>query len=194
MKPPAAILGRGGRARAAGFPCRGARAVLLAGLLAVLLAVPAAAPAQAEGPASAVADTLPTGAASIEDLGWLTGSWGFEEGGRRYEEHWTAPDGATMLGMSRTVAGGRTVAHEFLRIDERDGRLVYTAWPSGQPTASFTSVTVGGGRVVFENRAHDYPTRVIYERRQDGSLLARVEGTRDGEPAGSDFPLKRRSP
>jgi hypothetical protein len=99
-----------------------------------------------------------------------------------------------MLGMSRTVAGGRTVAHEFLRIDERDGRLVYTAWPSGQPTASFTSVAVEEDRVVFENPGHDFPTRVIYERRPDGSVLARVEGLRDGEPAGSDFPLERRGP
>jgi hypothetical protein len=35
---------------------------------------------------------------------------------------------------------------------------------------------------------------VIYERRPDGSVLARVEGLRDGEPAGSDFPLERRGP
>ena len=186
-------------------PCAGAgRAALLAVLLGAL---PPAAAAQAGGelgaaepsggaPAaeSPVADTLPSGAVSVADLAWLAGSWGFEEDGRRYEEHWTAPDGGTMLGMSRTVAGGRTVAHEFLRIDERDGRLVYTAWPSGQATASFTSVEVEAGRVVFENPAHDFPTRVIYERRPDGSVLARVEGLRDGEPAGSDFPLERRAP
>jgi hypothetical protein len=179
-----------------------------AALLTLLLgALPPAAAAQAgrearaaEAPGGApaadspVADTLPTGAVSVADLAWLAGSWGFEDGGRRYEEHWTAPAGGTMLGMSRTVAGGRTVAHEFLRIDERDGRLVYTAWPSGQPTASFTSVAVEGGRVVFENPRHDFPTRVIYERRPDGSLLARVEGLRDGEPAGSDFPMERRGP
>jgi hypothetical protein len=177
-----------------------------AALLTLLLgALPAAVGAQAGGGARAgeppggapaaespVADTLPTGAVSVADLAWLAGSWGFETGGRRYEEHWTAPDGGTMLGMSRTVADGRTVAHEFLRIDERDGRLVYTAWPSGQPTASFTSVAVEAGRVVFENPRHDFPTRVIYERRPDGSVLARVEGLRDGEPAGSDFPLEPR--
>jgi hypothetical protein len=163
----------------------------LAALALLLVAVPATAQ---EGGAvgSPVADTLPTGPASVEDLAWLAGSWGFEDGARRYEEHWTGPDGGTMLGMSRTVAGGRTVAHEFLRIDERDGRLVYTASPSGQRTASFTSTEVSGDRVVFENPEHDFPTRVIYTRRPDGSVLARVEGVMDGEPGGSDFPLERR--
>ena len=34
-------------------------------------------------------------------------------------------------------------------------------------------------------------TVVIYRRQADGSLLARIEGERDGRTSGIDFPMKR---
>ena len=48
-----------------------------------------------------------------------------------------APRGGSMLGMSRTVIGGKTVEYEFLRIALVDGTLAYVAKPSGQAEAPF---------------------------------------------------------
>lgn len=45
--------------------------------------------------------------------------------------------------------------------------------------------------VTFENLAHDFPQRVIYRRAGADSLIARVEGTRAGQPRGFDFPYRR---
>ena len=54
----------------------------------------------------------------IHSLSWLTGCWMHEETGFRRDEQWMEPRGGTMIGMSRTVAGGETVEHEHLRIDD----------------------------------------------------------------------------
>ncbi len=102
-----------------------------------------------------------------------------------------APAGDGMLGMSRTVARGRIVEHEFLQIRVHDGRLVLIAKPSRQPEATFTAKTVGPRAVTFENPAHDFPQRVIYRLQEDGSLVGRIEGEEQGKAKGVDFPMRR---
>lgn len=118
--------------------------------------------------------------ASVTALAWMAGSWAGTEGRFAHEEHWTAPRGGAMVGMHRTVGSGRMVEFEFLRIEERDGTLVYLAMPGGRsPATPFTLAELDRERVVFENAAHDFPQRVLYWK--DGAALrARVEGTVDG--------------
>jgi hypothetical protein len=95
-----------------------------------------------------------------------------------------------MLGVSRTVAAGRTIAHEFMQIRENDGRVVFIARPSGQAEATFTLVKSAAGEVVFENPQHDFPQRVIY-RRAGETLTGRIEGTQNGKPRSAEFPMRR---
>ena len=102
-----------------------------------------------------------------------------------------APRADGMLGMSRTVAKGRIVEHEFLQIRVQDGRLVYIAKPSGQPEATFTAKSAGGREVIFENLAHDFPQRIRYRRRGADSVVARVEGPGPNGVRGFDIPMRR---
>jgi uncharacterized protein DUF6265 len=128
---------------------------------------------------------------SVGDFSWLAGCW---EGGRPgvvREEQWTKPAGGSMLGMGRTVANAKTVEFEFMRIHQDKEEIFYTARPSGQPEASFKLVSQNGQAATFENPQHDFPQRVIYRRQQDGSLLARIEGTVNGKDRAIDFPFKR---
>lgn len=97
-----------------------------------------------------------------------------------------------MLGVSRRVHGGKTVAFEFIRITEQDdGKLVFIASPSGQETASFSMTSIGDREVIFENPDHDFPQRIIYRLISDQDLLGRVEGTLDGAEKGVDFSMKK---
>ena len=94
-----------------------------------------------------------------------------------------------MIGMSRSVADGVTKEFEFLMIREgKDGQLEYVARPSGQATATFTAIRTSANEVVFENPQHDFPTRIIYRRNPDGSLLAAVEGDRGGQTKRIEYP------
>jgi hypothetical protein len=124
-------------------------------------------------------------------LGWLAGCWEARSGARVVEEQWMRPRGGSLLGMSRTVAADSTVGHELMRIVERGGGLVFEAHPSGQAPAEFPAVEAGPERAVFANPAHDFPQRIIYRRVGADSLLARVEGERDGTTRGIDFRYAR---
>ena len=144
-------------------------------------------------PRAAAEEAAPAAAPRVEDLAWLAGCWAVEGGEPGSEEVWLAPAGGTLLGVSRTVRGGKTVAHELLQIRERaPGELVFIALPSGQPEATFRLVSTDPRALVFENPDHDFPQRVLYRLEGEGTLHARVEGTEDGQVKGFDFPLRRR--
>ena len=133
-------------------------------------------------------------APQVTDLAWLAGCWARQDAEPGSVEVWLEPAGGVMLGMSRTVRGGRTVEHEFLEIREVEpGALGYVAHPSGQAGATFKLLRTGDREVVFENLAHDFPQRILYRRTGD-ELAARVEGERNGQIRGFDFPMTRCRP
>ena len=129
---------------------------------------------------------------AVARLGWIAGCWERTNGPTIVEEQWMRPRGGTMLGMGRTTRRDTVVEFEQIRIFERAGKLVYAATPSGQAPAEFEAATSSDTLVTFENPAHDFPQRIIYRRRGADSLVARIEGTRNGQQRGTDFPYRRR--
>ena len=101
------------------------------------------------------------------------------------------PAGGNMLGVSHTVAEGRTREFEFMRImQDANGDIFFVANPSGQRDARFKLTTSTKTEARFENPNHDFPQRIIY-RREGDTLLGRIEGTSKGTEKSADFPLKR---
>lgn len=97
-----------------------------------------------------------------------------------------------MFGVSRTVVEGKTVAFEYMRIvTDEDGSVALISSPSGQETARFEMVSLSPKEVVFENREHDFPQRIIYSLKNDNNLDGRIEGTIDGRRKRVDFPMTR---
>ena len=130
---------------------------------------------------------------TINDVAWIAGCWSSAAGGRQIDEQWMKPAGGSMLGISRTVAKGRTVATEFIQMREEAEGLFYIALPSGQSEARFKLVAAGEGSVRFENPAHDFPQVITYVRQADGSLVAQISGTMNGQARAIDYPMQRSS-
>lgn len=151
------------------------RAALSAGMASMLLGVAPAAASDA-----------------IDRLAWLAGCWAAERGESGSGEMWMAPGGGSLLGIGRTVRGGRTVEHEFMQIRAgADGKLAFIALPSGQRETTFVLVSQAEREVAFENPQHDFPTRVAYRLLPDDRLIARIEGQRDGRLGSIEFHYKR---
>ncbi len=125
-------------------------------------------------------------------LSWLAGCWGVESAEAGTGEVWLPPAGGSMFGVERTIENEKTVSHGFMRIAANaEGKLVFTAVPSGQKETSFTQSSLAEGAVTFENLQHDFPQRVMYRSRGGDRLAARIEGINEGVEQGIDFPLKR---
>ena len=99
--------------------------------------------------------------ATIERLAWLAGNWRQEKAGRLTDEQWMAPAGGVMLGMSRTVAKGKVLEHEFLQLRAGPGgELFYIAMPSRQKEAAFQAASASI-RVCRGRRSRKMPDSVI---------------------------------
>jgi hypothetical protein len=126
-------------------------------------------------------------AADVARLGWLEGRWVGERDGISMEELWTAPRGGALLGLHSDVKAGRLVSWEFLRITDSGEGITYFASPRSAPPTPFELVEIGDRRVVFENREHDFPQRILYWLDAQGALHARIEGPQAGRTVSEEW-------
>ena len=131
------------------------------------------------------------GAPALERVAWLQGCWQAQSSTRVIEESWMAARGRSMIGVGRTVRGDSLAEYEMNVLRETDGGLAYVAHPSGQATTTFVAREATDSTVVFENRTHDFPQRVGYRKVGADSLLAWIEGERNGRTRRIEFPYRR---
>jgi hypothetical protein len=128
------------------------------------------------------------------ELKWMAGCWTSEGKEFGSGETWLMPAGGTMLGVSRTVKAGKTVAFEFMQIRQnQEGKLVFIALPSGQRETTFVATTSSSEHVIFENPRHDFPQSIAYRKSGPDTIVARIEGIRDGMARAIIFPMRRTS-
>lgn len=72
-------------------------------------------------------------AASIADLGWMTGTWQAQLGPNTLQENWISPEGGSIAAMVRMSGNDATSMFEVITIEEKDGSLEMTVqqWNSG---------------------------------------------------------------
>lgn len=122
----------------------------------------------------------------VHKLGWLQGCWAMVNQDKAVEEQWMAPRGKTMIGTSRVVQGTSMVSYEFMMIRDHGDRYAFEVRPSGKQPVIFTSSTVTDSSVVFENAA-EFPQTIGYRRDGDNTVLAWIDGQRNGETSHAEF-------
>ena len=131
-----------------------------------------------------------TASATLGRLSWLPGVWSGTLGTATVEERWTPASGGSMVATSRTVGNstGAVTAFEFLCIAERAGSLVYTAMPNGRsPATDFMLTEIDDTSATFENPEHNFPKKIRYAVRPDGTLEATISGSATQKPTTFTF-------
>ncbi|HWN08446.1 MAG TPA: DUF6265 family protein [Pyrinomonadaceae bacterium] len=134
---------------------------------------------------------LPQSKVSVAEMSWMSGCWQGRKGNAVIEEIWSKPAGGSMLGLGRTVNGTRTVFFEFMQFREENGNLVFRPQPQGNPPVSFPLKDSFGGKATFENLKHDFPQRVIYERKGKALMWASIEGMQNGKAEREEFVMHK---
>ena len=128
--------------------------------------------------------------ADLDDLAWMAGAWSETKGDTVTQEQWLDGTGALMLGAGKTVKAGKVTTFELMRIEPRGESVSYFASPGGKGWTEFRAIERVPNRIVFENKEHDFPQRVVYWR--DGeSLHARIEGTINGQARSRQWRYER---
>jgi uncharacterized protein DUF6265 len=115
---------------------------------------------------------------------WLSGHWQALSGGGWTEEIWSPMRGGQMVGAGHSGQGDRPSGFEHMRIVREGDSYVFYGSPNGAAATGFRQVEGGPDcrqrrcMVAFENRAHDYPKRIVYQYRFDrkNELVATISG------------------
>jgi hypothetical protein len=138
---------------------------------------------------------LPAYPPTISDLSWLEGTWRGTVGGRSFEAHYTSAEGGQILSASKYTEHGKPAGFEFERFEQRGDTLVLTPFPEGKSSVDFSLAEYEARtrRAVFENLAHDFPTRISYQRLAKDRLTILVSGPgEDGQEQVLTYALRRK--
>lgn len=110
-------------------------------------------------------------------LSWLKGTWKLVD--EDVYEQWTTDGDSRLVGLSFAIEKGDTVLMENMTVEITNGQgafVVRVVDQNENKPIAFPLTRCAEGRLLFENPQHDFPQRVAYERGEDGTLLAWVEG------------------
>src|SRR6185503_16625927 len=89
----------------------------------------------------------------VRQLAFMAGCWENQQAGTL--EYWTKPGGGSLLGVSRTVKGGKTVFTEYMQIREQEGGLVMSVQLKlADKVTPFRLTKLANDEAVFENPEH----------------------------------------
>jgi uncharacterized protein DUF6265 len=128
---------------------------------------------------------------SVESLRWLAGCLEMRSGDRVVEEYRMGLRAGSMLGMARTTSSRGLLEYELTLIQEKAGKILLEAHPSGQAAAVFLATSANADSVVFQAPEHDYPQIVGYRRSGPDSVIAWIDGKQGAERQKIEFPYRR---
>lgn len=112
----------------------------------------------------------------------LVGEWHDVQGDGKtvFHEQWERTDDAFYTGLGFVMSGKDTVFIEHLNIAEHaNGKAFYSARIPSQnagATVDFELTSAVGDSMVFENKQHDFPQRIVYALQTDGTWHVSVAG------------------
>ncbi len=132
----------------------------------------------------------------LDKIGWVLGYWEMVSPEGKVTESWIRTNDSVYSGIGKyTDTAGQTLTTEEISIVLRDGALLYIPLVShqnnGQPVV-FKEASFSDTMVVFENKSHDFPQRIVYVKQGEGKMLAYIEGEMNGEPAKMEYPYTKR--
>lgn len=130
---------------------------------------------------------------SMDKLNWILDKWVGEGNGGTMYENWVKADENLFNGEAYTIKNGDTIFTESLKIEKIGDDIFYVAEVAHNPgPVSFRLIELSDTGAVFENPGHDFPNRIIYTLKDDGSLYARIEGkNKKGEEKIGEFFFKK---
>jgi len=110
----------------------------------------------------------------------MAGAWEMKTDKGFLQEKWERVNDSTLSGKSYKIERGVSILDENMTLIFSGKEIVFSATVQhknkGLPVY-FKLIRIDGGKFIFENKEHDFPTQVIYQVKSSDQLLAWINGT-----------------
>lgn len=116
------------------------------------------------------------------DLQWIVGSWHIDMNDMQMTEIWTKQNDTIFLGHSYIVnQKSDTIFNERVTLFHTPSKTVYSVKVANEPKIDFILGEIKKDTLIFENKEHDFPQRIMYAHIHQDSMFARIDGTKNGK-------------
>lgn len=117
---------------------------------------------------------------------WLEGTWKMKLPEGEVIEIWDSK-GKFLMGESYYIENKDTLFAEKIRIENFFEHTLYVVKPGKGDPVSFTLQEGFGHQLVFANKEHDYPQKIVYTKIDDNTIEAIISGIENGKEHSEKF-------
>jgi hypothetical protein len=133
-------------------------------------------------------------AATVADLGWMTGTWAAPAGPNTLEENWIVPSNGSMAALVRMTGAEGISMWEVITIEEKDGSLMMNVqqWNKGfEPRAAVQTLELGeiSANSVTFNAVSEGGMKSLGYSREGDKFTIHLVGT-NGNPVNLELSAK----
>lgn len=141
-----------------------------------------------------IQSTISKNQTKLQEMEWVIGKWEQVTKDGVLYEFWSKVNDSMYSGKSFMISNLDTIFSEKISLVLRNSDLYYIPTVSHQNNSepvTFKLVSNKSNEMVFENKQHDFPQRIIYSHQTSDSFYARIEGDVNGVFKKEHFCLNR---
>lgn len=132
---------------------------------------------------------------SIKQFSFMLGNWEMKSDKKTISEHWQR-NKETLVGKSyKHAANGNKTLTESVVLSLVNNVFTFSVTgyeKDNTGTTHFQLISDKDSTFIFENKKHDFPQRIVYQKKDKDHLLAWIEGEMNGKPMKISFPYQRK--
>lgn len=130
----------------------------------------------------------------LEKAEWFIGNWENITKEATFKEIWNKESDSTFVGESFVFVEKDTVFYEKIDLFQQNDSLFYRVSVKDQNKEQpvvFYLTKSNEKELIFENPKHDFPTKIVYTKITNDSMVGAIYGKKNGMKISETFPMKK---
>lgn len=130
----------------------------------------------------------------LKKASWFLGNWENNSKETHFKESWNQKNDSCYFAESVVIVEKDTVFYEKMDLYQVQDSLIMKISVKDQnkeKPVSFYMTKSSEKELVFENPKHDFPTKIVYTKITNDSMVGSIYGNKDGKEISELFPMKK---
>lgn len=130
----------------------------------------------------------------LKKASWFLGKWENSSKEALFKENWSQKSDSSYFAESIVIVEKDTVFYEKMDLYQVQDSLIMKISVKDQnkeKPVSFYMTKSSEKELVFENPKHDFPTKIVYTKITNDSMVGAIYGKKDGKEMSELFPMKK---